>query len=234
LLRRVAARAAVAIALLARPATPQTTNIPHGARPEICDWSSRECATPTTDLARLIQDCMTQVMYPLLPRPQERPDVSADAAAMLCRRTRGADSTRALAGCVRSLLYERSGLGQRREEVQGDHAVQACEHATSLPLAEAVEDCMRRQLYARDGLGARRPDVAVADAAAACRGPPPPPLRWPFARRCRPPQGPEAAEFLQECMRRLLHERDGLGERRPGLTPMAARLACQGALTDEF
>jgi hypothetical protein len=190
------------------------------------------CATSSLELARLIEDCVTRVMYLRGIEGNSAPELDARAAALVCRRTRTLEMSRALADCVRALLYEREGLGRRREAVTGEAAVVACRHATSLPDSAQVEDCMKRLLFTRGGLGYERTEMGALDAAYLCQGVPRAPLvAFPFPQLCQPPGGSEAVRFVEDCVRRLLYQREGLGERRPEVTPEAAAIACEGALS---
>jgi hypothetical protein len=140
--------------------------------------------------------------------------------------------SRALADCVRALLYERGGLGSRREAVSGEAAAVACRFATSVPDAEQVEDCMKRLLFTRGGLGYERTEMTAVEAAYLCQGVSSAPiLPYPFPQLCRVPGGSEAVRFVEDCVRRLLYQRDGLGERRPEVSAEAAAIACEGALS---
>jgi hypothetical protein len=190
------------------------------------------CANSATEFARLIQDCMARVMRPRGNAGGERPEVEARVAAMVCRRARTPEISRTLADCVRTLMYERSGLGRRREAVSAEAAATACRFATSVPEAEQVESCMMRLLYTREGLGYQRTEMTDVGAAVVCQGVANvPSLPFPFQPLCRPPGGSEAVRFVEECVRRLMYQRDGLGERRPEVSPEAAALACEGALS---
>jgi hypothetical protein len=190
------------------------------------------CTASATELARVIQDCLARVMHPRGLAGGERPEVEARLAALVCRRARTFETSRTLADCVRALMYERSGLGRRREAVSAEAAASACRFATSVPEAEQVEGCMLRLLYTREGLGYQRTEMTDVGAALVCQGVPGvPSLPFPLQPLCRPPGGSEAVRFAEECVRRLLYQRDGLGERRPEVTPEAAALACEGALS---
>jgi hypothetical protein len=190
------------------------------------------CASSATELARVIQDCLARVMHPRGVAGDERPEVESRVAAAVCRRARTLETSRALAGCVRALMYERSGLGRRREAVSSEAAAMACRFATSLPEAEQVEACMVRLLFTREGLGYERTEMTDVAAATLCQGASSvPSLPFPVQPLCRPPGGSEAVRFAEECVRRLMYQRDGLGERRPDVTPEAAALACEGALS---
>ncbi|MBX5483916.1 MAG: hypothetical protein IRZ16_19000 [Myxococcaceae bacterium] len=196
-------------------------------------WSFPLCVDSTTELAWSIADCMDKVMHPRGIAGGEAAEVDVNSAALLCRRSRSADNSDALQSCVRSLMYERSGLGSRREFISGADAAIACRYATNEPYAELIEDCMLRMLYTRSGLGHERTDVSPTTAAYACQSviAPPPLFPWPYTPLCAPPQGAEASRFLEDCMRRLMFSRDGLGARRPEMTASAAALACQGAIS---
>jgi hypothetical protein len=190
------------------------------------------CATSASDLARVIDDCLRRVMYPRGVAGDSAPELDARAAALVCRRTRTPEMSRTLADCVRALLYERGGLGRRREAVTGQAAAIACRHATSVPDAEQVEDCMKRLLFTRGGLGYERTEITSIDAAYACQGVASAPIApYLFPPLCPPPGGSEAVRFVEECVRRLLYQREGLGERRREVTPEAATVACEGALS---
>jgi hypothetical protein len=190
------------------------------------------CLTSASELARVIEDCLHRVMYPRGVAGGSAPELDSRAAALVCRRTRTPETNRALADCVRALLYERSGLGRRREEVTGEAAAIACRYATSVPDAEHVEDCMKRLLFTRGGLGYERTGVTAVEAARACQGVATAPIApFHFQPLCGPPAGSEAVRFVDDCVRRLLYTRDGLGERRRDVNPEAAAIACDGALS---
>jgi hypothetical protein len=190
------------------------------------------CTASATELARVIQDCLARVMHPRGLAGSERPEVEARLAAMVCRRARTFEMNRTLADCVRALMYERSGLGRRREAVSAEAAASACRFAASLPEAEQVEACMLRLLYTREGLGYQRTEITDVGAALVCQGVSGvPSLPFPLQPLCRPPGGSETVRFIDECVRRLMYQRDGLGERRQEVTPEAAALACEGALS---
>lgn len=200
----------------------------------VYEWDYPRCASSTADMARLVHDCMSKVMFPRGLAGGQQPEVDVHDAALVCRTTRSFEMNRSLSSCVRSLMYERSGLGARREAVTGQAAAAACQYATSIPQGEQVEDCMKRLLFTRGGLGYERTDMTPSAAAYACQGvaaPPPPLPLWSYQPVCRPPVGEEAVRFLDECVKGLMYERHGLGERRAHVTPEAAALACQGALS---
>lgn len=114
----------------------------------------------------------------------------------------------------------------------GQAAAVACRYVTGVPEAEHVEECMKRLLFTPERLGYQRTEMTAVDAAHLCQGVPRVPvLPFPFPQLCQPPGGSEAVRFLEDCVRRLLYQRDGLGERRPGVRPEAAAIACEGALS---
>jgi hypothetical protein len=190
------------------------------------------CATSAWELAGVIEDCLGRVMYPRGVAGDEAPELDSRTAALVCRRARTAETSRTLADCVRTLLYERGGLGRRREVVSGEAAAIACRYATSAPDAEQVEECMKRLLFTRGGLGYERTEMTAEAAAYACQAVSSAPLLpYPFPQLCRVPSGSESVRFVEECMRRLLYQRDGLGERRPEISAEAAAIACEGALS---
>lgn len=189
------------------------------------------CVASLEQAADTIAHCMRVVMYPRDLSEAGKPQVSAAAAALLCRRARTEEAGRGLSDCVLRLLYERGGLGSRRADVEGEAAAVACRYAQDKVAAEQVEECMRRMLYERGGLGARRTEVSAMAAANACQSvAAPAPLPWVLAPVCMPPGGATASELLEECVRRLMYKREGLGERRQQVSAEAALFACQGAL----
>jgi hypothetical protein len=184
------------------------------------------------EAAQGIESCMRAVMFPHQFGEQGEPEVSAGAAALVCRGARTADAGRHLAQCVKRLLYERSGLGERRPGVSAEAAAMACRYATSEVAAENVEDCMKRLLYERSGLGQRREGMTATAAAEACRGTVAPVVEGPYGSpQCVPPRGGDATLLVEECVRRLLYRRGGLGDRREGVSAEIAIFACQGALS---
>lgn len=199
----------------------------------VLDWHFPRCAESTTELAKAIGDCMVQVMHPRGSNGGQGAEVDVSSAALVCRRSRSAEDARSLHGCVRSLMYDRGGLGDRRGFLSGADAAVACRYVTSVPHAEIIEDCMKRMLFTRGGLGYQRTEVNPTSAAYTCQGvvAPPPRLTWPYTPVCRPPSGEEASRFLEDCAKRLMFKRDGLGERREEVTSSAALLACQGAIS---
>ena len=209
--------------------------LPTGAHPPrrlVWPWEPARCSAPATELAELIQGCVMGVMFPRGHAGPDIPEVDASLAALACRSTRTLETSKSLSMCVRALMYERSGLGARREEVSPSAAVTACRYATSAQHVELVENCMRRLLYTREGLGNGRTELTASNAALACQGVAAPPLGpWPFLSACGPPRGEEAVRFLDECVKRLLFKRDGLGSRRHEVSADAAVLACEGVLS---
>ncbi len=197
------------------------------------DWP-RACLVSTEEVAVSIESCMRSVMYPHQVGDQGEPEVDAAAAAYVCRGARTREASRSLASCVKRILYERSGLGERRPDVRPGDAALACQNATSHVAASNVEDCMRRLLYERSGLGARREDMSAGAAASVCQGTVAPPVRANLAPYivpgCLPPSGSEASRLVEECVRRLMYRRSGLGERRRAVAAELAVYACQGAL----
>jgi hypothetical protein len=222
----------VVVALSAATARAQVP----GAPALVYEWEHPRCAATGEELARHIVDCMGRVMFPRGPTPDGKPEVHVNVAALVCRQSRSAEMSRSLSRCVRGVLYERSGLGARRKDVGEDAAAHACRYATDLPQAENVEACMRRLLFDRGGLGYLRTEVTAEAAAFACQsaaapGPPPFILGAPHAFTCRPPVGEASVEFIDRCVKSLARHRDGLGERRAFVTPEAAVVACEGALS---
>lgn len=190
------------------------------------------CVASLEQAAENVAHCMRVVMYPRDLSEAGKPQVSAAAAALLCRGARTLEAGRGLSDCVLRLLYERGGMGSRREDVEGEAAAVACRYAQDKVAAEQVEDCMRRLMYERGGLGARRTEVSAMAAAQACQSVVAPvPLPWVLAPVCVPPGGVAASELLEECVRRLMYRREGLGERRQQVSAEAALFACQGALS---
>ena len=233
---RRTARAPFALGLVAGVVIAQATAGPSRAQSSpgglVYEWDYPRCVPSTLHMAEVMQDCLTRVMYPRGIAGDEKPEVDVHAAAVTCRATRSYEANRSLAACVRSLLYERSGLGSRRAGMSGEIAAEACRYATSIPQAEQVEDCMRRLLYTREGLGHQRTEMSVETAAQACQGVAAPVLPpWPYQPLCHPPTGEEAVRFMEDCVKRLMYTRNGLGERRPEVTPEAAAIACQGVLS---
>jgi hypothetical protein len=182
------------------------------------------------DAAENIESCMRAAMYPEEFGWEGEQVMSAEAAALLCREAHTEEASRSLARCTEAVLYEREGLGDRREDVPAEAAALACRYATSQVAADTVEDCMDRLLYEREGLGPRREDMSALAAASACQrtvAPPP----YPYSPACQPPTGSVANELLEDCIRRLMYQREGLGRRRGEVSAEAAVLACQGALS---
>ncbi|HSP79922.1 MAG TPA: hypothetical protein VLQ93_15425 [Myxococcaceae bacterium] len=228
-------RAALALGVLlslgATPAAAQSTEV--HADPWPFDWP-RACLSSTEEVAVSIESCMRSVMYPHQVGDEGEPEVDAAAAALVCRGARTGEASRSLASCVKRLLYERAGLGKRRPGVEPGDAALACQHATSQVAAGNVEDCMRRLLYERSGLGERREDMSSRAAASICQGTVAPPVRaYPspyLVPGCLPPSGSEATRLVEECVRRLMYRRGGLGERRRAVAAELAVYACKGAL----
>jgi hypothetical protein len=194
-------------------------------------WDLPACLSLTEETARTIERCLQGVMHP--PDGRGPKVMEAEAAALACRRARSPQAADALAGCVRGLLHERSGLGARREAVDPDSAALACGNATDEVARGAVEECVLRLLYTRSGLGYERTEVDARTAARACQTvAAPAPAGWAWYARCRPPSQLEASRFLEDCTRRVMFHREGLGPRREGVSARAAVLACEGALVE--
>jgi hypothetical protein len=232
---RVALALGILLSLGASPVGAEDTDAPAPTRS--FRWSPA-CITSAEETAVSIESCMRAVMYPRQVGEQGEPEVNAVAAAMVCRGARTQEASRSLAGCVKRLLFERSGLGERRPGMEPEAAAVACQHATSDVAAVNVEDCMRRLLYERSGLGARREDMSAMAAASACqetvpvtgvRVPRPYPSFF-LLPGCQPPLGSEATELIEDCVRRLMYRRGGLGERRESVAAELAVYACRGAL----